>query len=297
MSTLTKVLIILLTVTSIFLCGIVVSYVGNATDYKELYETERNRKRDADNKRLAAENEFNVAKENFKKAEDDLKQKVATLTSELNRLKSEIKTANTKKTDLEQKVQSWVTITDDLAKTNADQLRLLQQTLDELKQLNIRQTEQSQRLEETTTTLIAKMAIIDTLERDKRRLEEERTQLQDQLNQVLRQFGKEAPPLRVVTREPAVAAPVAPPVPAAPEFAKEIGLKGAITGVDLNNKVAQISIGAVNDVRKDMKFYVTRGDEFVCELVIFYVDNEAAVGKLQNIVYQPQAGDSVSTNI
>ena len=39
MSTLTKVLIIVLSVSSIFLCGIVATYVGSASDYKERYET------------------------------------------------------------------------------------------------------------------------------------------------------------------------------------------------------------------------------------------------------------------
>lgn len=35
MSTLTKILIVLLTLSSIFLCGIVVTYVANAEDYKQ----------------------------------------------------------------------------------------------------------------------------------------------------------------------------------------------------------------------------------------------------------------------
>ena len=37
MSTLTKILIVLLTVTSILLCGIVVSYVANADNFKQKY--------------------------------------------------------------------------------------------------------------------------------------------------------------------------------------------------------------------------------------------------------------------
>ena len=39
MSPLTKILIVLLTLSSIFLCGIVVTYVGNADNYKEQYKS------------------------------------------------------------------------------------------------------------------------------------------------------------------------------------------------------------------------------------------------------------------
>ena len=39
MSTLTKVLIVLLTIASIFLCGIVVTYVASAENYKDKWQT------------------------------------------------------------------------------------------------------------------------------------------------------------------------------------------------------------------------------------------------------------------
>ena len=38
MSTLTKILIVLLTLSSIFLCGIVVTYVANADNYRQKYD-------------------------------------------------------------------------------------------------------------------------------------------------------------------------------------------------------------------------------------------------------------------
>jgi hypothetical protein len=287
----------LLTLSAIFLCGIVVTYVGNAADYKELYDTEGRRRRDAMNKQSQAEQLLSDEKDKFKKIEDDLKARVAGLTTELDKLRTELRLASTQKTSLDEKVQSWVAITQDLTKTNQLMQDRLTSTQAELKDMMIQQKEQGQKLEETATTLIAQMGIVDTLERDKRRLEEERTMLQKQLNQLLAQYGREAAYLPVVTPEPATAAPAAPVVPTLPRYVKEIGLKGAITGVDLNNKIAQISIGAVNDVRKDMKFYVTRGDEFVCELLIFFVDKEAAVGQMLNVVYPPKVGDTVATNI
>jgi hypothetical protein len=70
-----------------------------------------------------------------------------------------------------------------------------------------------------------------------------------------------------------------------------------ITAVDLKLSVAEISIGAAQGVREGMKFYVTRGQDFICEIWIHYVDAEKAVGDLKLVQKQPRAGDSVTTNL
>ncbi len=51
MSTLTKILIVLLSLFSIFLCGAVVTYVATATNFKNALETQKD-----ENNVLAAEN-------------------------------------------------------------------------------------------------------------------------------------------------------------------------------------------------------------------------------------------------
>ena len=63
MSTLTKVLIVLLTLASIFLCGIVVTYVANAADFKEKYDNQQSRYQAADRRATNAEENFNKLKE------------------------------------------------------------------------------------------------------------------------------------------------------------------------------------------------------------------------------------------
>ena len=45
-----------------------------------------------------------------------------------------------------------------------------------------------------------------------------------------------------------------------------------------------------------MKFHVTRGDAFICDIIVLEVDAEEAVGFLELMQEQPQAGDSASTN-
>jgi hypothetical protein len=46
-----------------------------------------------------------------------------------------------------------------------------------------------------------------------------------------------------------------------------------------------------------MKFYATRGDSFICEILILDVYAERAVGFLERVQTPPKSGDSISTSI
>ena len=75
---------------------------------------------------------------------------------------------------------------------------------------------------------------------------------------------------------------------------------GSVTDVDLKNSMAEISIGAANGVQAGMKFHVIRGNEFICDILIFDVEAEKAVGVLELLEAtqrQPRAGDNISTNL
>ena len=60
---------------------------------------------------------------------------------------------------------------------------------------------------------------------------------------------------------------------------------------------AELSIGSADGVKKDMVFHVTRGDRFLCDIVIFEVDPDKAVGKMELVQETPKAGDTVCTNL
>jgi len=67
--------------------------------------------------------------------------------------------------------------------------------------------------------------------------------------------------------------------------------------VDLKNSMAGISLGSADGVKGGMKFHVTRGDQFLCDILIIDVDAEEAVGVLDLVQQQPRVGDKVSTNL
>jgi len=290
LSTLTKILIVLLTLSSIFLCGIVVTYVANADNYRQKYNNLR-----ADNDSLSKKVEglteqVNEKIEQKKKLEDRLNGEIASLKVEISELQTKLDNAEREKAVLLQKVNSWTSITKDFYQTTDKQGQLLKNTLEELNKVQAEQIRQRKELNETTAALVEKMAIIETLEAENKRVLEEKTELQNRLDEFLQPVGKIAAEAVPVTPRGEVARPAAPE-------ARDIALQGLVTAVDLKNSIASISIGAADGVKEGMRFHVTRGDEFLCDILIIDVDAEEAVGVLELIQQQPKVGDNVSTNL
>jgi hypothetical protein len=64
--------------------------------------------------------------------------------------------------------------------------------------------------------------------------------------------------------------------------------------------MAEISLGSAHGVKESMKFHVTRGDQFICDVLILDVDTEKAVGILELVqpaTGGPKVGDNVSTSL
>lgn len=293
MSTLTKVLIVLLTVLSIFLCGIVVTYVANAENYSQQSEQYRVRLQAAEQNKRSAEQRERQAKTKYEEAEKTLNEQIAALKIDISDLEAKLNAAEREKANLLQKATDMASLAETDSQTALQQTKLYEQAKKELEKIRAEQIKQTKELKETTATLIEKMAIITTLQQQRRRLTEEKTELQNKLDQFLRQYGKVLAPPTPVTEVKAKARPA----PAARPVTKEIGLKGVVTGVDAKNRLAEISIGSANGVKEGMKFHVIRGQEFICDIMIDYVEPERSVGWLELVQKQPKAGDIVATNL
>ena len=118
---------------------------------------------------------------------------------------------------------------------------------------------------------------------------EEKTNLQTRLDEFLLPRGVSSAAADPITQEVSVAQIIIPSL-------EQIDLNGLVTDVNLKNSMAAISIGKADGVKAGMKFHVTRGDAFVCDIIILEVDAEEAVGFLELMEQQPQVGDSASTN-
>ena len=290
MSALTKILIVLLTIASIFLCGIMVTYVANADNYKQKYDRLYIDLQDAVQKRKGVETQLKEEIEKTDRQVKVLNDNIASLNIKIQQLQANLNEADREKALLLKRVDSFASIVEGFTKTNDQQGLLLKNTIARLETVEAELIKEQSQHKETTRFLFEKMAIIKTLEEEDKRLLEENAELQTKLDQFLRQYGKALAPPTPVTPITAKAKPAAPPT-------RDIRLKGQITAVDLKNSLAEISIGTAHGVKEGMKFHVTRGDQFICDIVILDVEPEKAIGWLELVQEQPKVGDIASTNL
>ena len=289
MSTLTKILIVLLAISSIFLCGIVVTYVGSADNYKKQFDSQRNQINSLRQTKIAAEDNLNNTIKQSQERESKLNQTIQSLKADINKLNTDLTAAQNKREDALQRADNWQAIATDFSKTTEMQVKLAKDALNDRNLIDTERIENVKELEERTASLIEKMALIDQLEKESRRLREENTTLQNKLDNLLQQYGKTIPvptPVTQIADKAQLATPAA-----------DIGLKGTISNVKMENSWAEISIGSANGVRENMVFHATRGDKFICDIVIFEVDPEKAVGTMKLMQEPPKVGDVVSTNL
>ena len=293
MSNLTKILIVLLTLSTILLCGIVVTYVANADNYKQKYAS-LNSERDSLEKDKESLN--NQLKEKIQQKDDlekSLNGQLATLKTRADDLQAKITGVEREKNELLERVNSWASITKDFQATTEKQTQLLRTAQEDVKQLKAEQIKLSKELEQTSAALVEKTAIIEAAETEKRRLIEEKADLQNQVDKTMQAGGKVAAAVTPVTQEKGYALP-------AQNTAAAINLKALISEVDAKNSLATISIGSADGVKEGMKFHVTRGSEFICDVLIVDVDTEKAVGVLelvQSATGGPKVGDNAATNL
>jgi len=293
LSNLTKILIVLLTLSAILLCGIVVTYVANADNYKQKYAA-LNSERDSLEKDKDSLN--NQLKEKIQQKDDlekSLNGQLSTLKTRADDLQAKINTVERERSELLERVNGWASITKDFQATTEKQTQLLSTAQEDVKQLKAEEIKLSKELEQTSATLVEKTAIIEAAEAEKRRLIEEKADLQNQLDKAMQAGGKVAAAGTPVTQEKGYALP-------AQTTAAVINLKALISEVDAKNSLATISIGSADGVKEGMKFHVTRGSEFVCDVLIVDVDTERAVGVLelvQSATGGPKVGDNAATNL
>jgi myosin heavy subunit len=297
LSTLTKVLIVLLTVFSIFLCGIVVTYVANAENQKTRADGLQRNIRAAESREKDAQDQLEEEKLRAQTEKAKLDEQITGLSTQITALEGDLDLAKRERDQLVQKVANMTAAVENATAASKQQTSLFETAQQEVQNLQADQTNRRKELDETNQMLLEKMALIAQLEGKVRQLTEENQDVESQLNQYLQQYG------RVATRPPTTVAPtsttVQPVVLGPTAQTRLIGLNGQVTAVDMGSKLAEISIGAAAGVRAQMKFHVLRGDRVVADVRILETWPDKAVGVVELLQQglEPRAGDKVSTNL
>jgi uncharacterized protein YoxC len=291
LSTLTKILIVLLTVSSVFLCGIIVTYVANAQDYRQTADWLNDNVRDLQRDKRELNEKVTELTAKSDSLQTRLNKEVATLRTRITELTADLRDAERKKDQYFQEVKDMGAAVESLSQTAKHQTDLYKSTQAELLQVKADLTNEQAEFEALAKNLEAKLAIIATLEAEKRQLQEQLADLQTKLDQLVRDFGREPVRPKPITRLPLEKAKPAPPI------VKKVELKALITDLDAQNSFAEVSIGASRGVKEGMRFFVTREAEFICEILIIDVDAEKSVGILERVQSPPKIGDEVSTSL
>ncbi len=289
MSNLTKVLIVLVTLSAIFLCGIVVAYVANADSFKQKYEGQRNTLNALEQEKESLKKQLNEKIQQKDDLEKSLNAKIAEAKAEADDYKAKLNNVERERTELLTKATSMEAVVKDFSDTTKKQTETLNAALEEVKLLKQDEIKLKQELEQTSAALIEKTAIIDSLEAEKRRLIEEKADIQTRLDK-MQMGGRAVAGIQAVTPERGYATAVGTPI-------EQTNLKCRVEEIDARNSMATVSIGSADGVKEGMTFHVTRGDAFICDILITDVDTEKAVGVLQLIQQQPRIGDTAATNL
>lgn len=289
MSTLTKTLIVLLTLSSIFLCGIVVTYVASANNFKQEYEKQ---KADLDAIKSLSQTKMRSADEKVADAQrraDEALQKITDLEAQKAQMKVDLDTAQRSSYGFQERLSNLAGVVSGLNQTIASMDQSLTLARAELDKTRNEQVKNRKELNEVTAALNEKTVQVDALESERRRLLEQKTALDAQITK-LASTAKTAT-AGPVTPEPSAGVKVAPPV------TDQVSLKSKIVEIDMKNKLVTLSIGSADGVRVGMRFHIVRGDTFICDVVVTNVDIERSAGTLELVRQQPQVGDIAATNL
>lgn len=286
MSTLTKILVILLSLFSIFLCGMMVTFVGSANNYKELYEQQKSENSviKAAQATLSEQYDAQVAKAG--ELQTKLQQEIQNLEAEKNQLSSDLRKEKRLAMQYQAEASNSMNIMQGFEQSVRNLQASLTQTQTQLDAARAQDIKTQKELNQITADLYEKIVQLQSLESERRRLLEQKKSLEDQLTTT---SGGGAPVEIIPVTQSRRTAVSALPTAAGAD------IRGLVLNV--SQSLVQLSVGSSDGVKENMTFHITRGDSFLCDVVVTDVDINQCAGVLEMVQQRPQVGDTASTQL
>lgn len=283
MSILTKILAVLLSVFSLLLVGMVVTFVGNSNNYKASYEEQITLNAVMQGTVTEATRQYNELVKKSGELQKNLQDEILNLKAEKDLLASELRKSERLSMQYQNQANSMTSVLAGLDQSVKNLLASLTKTQKELDEARAEGIKSQKELNQMTSDLYEKIVQLQSIEAERRRLLEQKTELEKQAATVgtPREIVAPVTPLPNQMASPAVAAPAG------------TDIKGLI--VEIEGDLVTLSVGSADGVAKNMVFHVTRGDRFVCDVIITNVDINRSAGTLDLVVQQPQVNDIAST--
>jgi hypothetical protein len=263
----------------------VVAFVGNTENYRTAYEEQRNLNTVLQADMATKDEQYNTQVKKCSELETKLQQQLQTMEAESNRLASDLRKAERLAQQYQSQADSWKGVLTGFEQSVRNLQASLSETQAQLDQARTAGIKDQKELNQITADLYEKIVQLQSLEAERRRLLEQKKELEEQIAS----GGVTAREVRPVTPQRGSAAPVAATVPTGTD------IKGLV--VDVEQNLVTLSIGSADGVREKMVFHITRGTQFLCDVVITNVDINQSAGILDLMVQRPQVGDTASTDL
>ena len=285
MSTLTKFLVVLLSLFSILLCGMVIGFVATADNYKEMYESQKDLYDVAKAEVATTKNQSDEQAKKFDELQDKLERDIQELEIKNNGLTADKQKYERLAQQYQNQADSWKGVMAGFEQSVRNLQGSLDQTQQQLDNARTQNIKDRKDLNQITADLYEKIVQLQNLEAERRRLLEQKTALEEQLS-----MGGGA-------MRPTEVTPVTPlPQTASPTpMVTSSDIKGLVTAV--GESMIQLSVGSADGVKPNMVFHITRGDRFLCDVIVTDVDINKCAGVLELVQQRPQIGDTASTQL
>lgn len=289
MSSLTKILIVLVSLLSILLGFVASVYVGTSLNYKEETVSLGN-----DIKRLESENsalrlEVTSSKNVMQLNQEKLQDKYSRQVRENTDLKVDLTSAEREVLESQRHLDKLLAELGAFRTTIGNMELSLQTTQKALADARGEGIKNRTELTQLTDKLYEQLVQIQNMQVQAKRLVEEKTVLEESFTK-----GRTTP-ARVTRVTPEFGRAL--PVETTP-MVQARSLKGYV--IEVKGALATVSIGASDGVNKRDVLHVYRGSEFICDIEISDVDTNKAAGVLQLVQRKqggPRIGDTVTSEL
>ena len=274
----------MLSLFSLLLAGMVVTFVGNANNYKQSYEEAKNLSVVLQAELATKDEQYNVQVNKCTELKKQLQLELQNTEADKNQMASDLRKAERLALQYQSQADSWKGVMTGFEQSVRNLQASLSQTQEQLDMARSQGVKDQKELNQITADLYEKIVQLQSLDAERRRLLEQKKELES-LMATNGSPAKEIVPITPLNRtaSPATTAPAGTDV------------KGLV--IEVQQNLITLSVGSADGVKEKMVFHITRGDRFLCDVVVTNVDINRCAGVLDLVQQSPQVGDTASTQL
>lgn len=263
----------------------VVAFVGNASNYKKMYEDQISLNTVLQGEVAVKGEEYQRQVKKITDLDSKRLQEIQNLQADNNRLASDLQKSERMALQYQSQADTWKGVMTGFEQSVRNLQASLSETQKQLDQAREKGIKDQKELNLLTADLYEKIVQLKNADAERRRTLEKLEQMKAQ--------GGTGSPREVIPVTPLNQ--TAKPATSTATVPTGSDIKGLIENVDQN--LVTLSIGSADGVREKMVFHVTRGDRFMCDIIVTNVDINKSAGTLDLVQEPPQVGDTVSTQL